>query len=78
VTGTVRVHVVVGKRDERVVGPPDADVVVMVPLADAGLDPAVAFMQGRLKASGHTGLLFELLRSGEIQRAVQEAAAQAS
>jgi len=25
----------------------------------------VAFMQGKLKAVGHTGVLFEVLRSGE-------------
>jgi hypothetical protein len=75
VTGTVRAHVVVGKRDERVAGPPDADIQVIVPLEDATLDPAVAYMQGRLKAVGHTGLLFELLRNGEIERAVREAAA---
>jgi hypothetical protein len=75
-TSTLQVRVVVGKKDERVVGPPDADVVVTVPLADAGLDPAVAFMQGRLKAAGPTGVLFELLRSGELARAVREAAAQ--
>jgi hypothetical protein len=74
---TVRAHVVLGKKDERVAGPPDADIVVIVPLADAGLDPAVAYMQGRLKAVGHTGMLFDALRSGEIARAVQEAAAQA-
>jgi hypothetical protein len=77
VTGTVRAHVVVGKKDERVEGPEDADIVVTVPLADAELDPAVAYMQGKLKAVGHTGLLFELLRSGEVGRAVRAAAAQA-
>jgi hypothetical protein len=75
VTATVRAHVVVGKRDERVVGPPDADIQVIVPLEDAARDPAEAYMQGRLKAVGHTGLLFELLRNGEIERAVREAAA---
>ncbi len=47
-------------------GPDDADVVVTVPEADAAADPAVAFMQGRLKASGHTGVLFEALRSGLV------------
>jgi hypothetical protein len=74
---TVRAHVVLGKKDERVAGPPDADIVVTVPLADAGLDPAVAYMRGTLKAVGHTGMLFDALRSGEVARAVQEAAAQA-
>jgi hypothetical protein len=61
-------RVVVGKKDERVAGPDDADVVITVPLDVAsadGFDPAVEFMRGRLKAAGHTGQLFELLRSGE-------------
>ena len=58
-------RVVVGKKDERVEGPDDADVVVTVPLADAGSDPTVAFMQGKLKAAGNTGLLFDLFRNGE-------------
>jgi hypothetical protein len=74
---TVQAHVVVGKKDERVAGPPDADIVVTVPLADAGLDPVVAYMQGRLKAVGHTGLLFELFQAGEIERTVRAAAEQA-
>ena len=68
---TVQYRVVVGKKDERVEGPDDADVVVTVPLADAGSDPTVAFMQGKLKAAGNTGLLFELLRSGEVAGALQ-------
>jgi hypothetical protein len=62
---SVQYRVVVGKRDERVEGPDDADVVITVPLADAALAPEVAFMQGRLKAVGHTGRLFEAFRSGE-------------
>ncbi len=61
----VQYRVVVGKRDERVEGPDDAEVVISVPLADAHLQPEVAFMQGRLKAVGHTGRLFEVFRSGE-------------
>ena len=70
--GTVRYHIVVGKKDEIVVGPEDADVVVTVAKADCGLDPNVAYMQGRLKAAGHTGVLFAALRSGaaaEVLRA---------
>jgi hypothetical protein len=63
---TIQYRVVRGKRDEVVVGPDDADVVVTVNKDDVGLDPTVAFMQGRLKASGHTGLLLDALRSGEI------------
>ena len=65
---TFQYHVVRGKRDEVVVGPDDADVVVTVGIADAGLDPTVAYMQGKLKAAGHTGALLDGLRSGEIAR----------
>ena len=72
---TVQYRIVVGKKDERVEGPDDADVVVTVPLADAGSDPTVAFMQGKLKAAGNTGLLFDLLRSGEVAGALQRLAA---
>lgn len=64
---SVQYRIIVGKKDERVDGPDDADVVVSVPLAvvqDTGFDPAVAFMQGRLKSAGSTGELFRLLRSG--------------
>lgn len=62
---TVQYRVVFGKKDEAVAGPDDADLVVSVAAADVGLDPTVAFMQGKLKAVGPTGTLFELLRSGE-------------
>lgn len=64
---TVQYRVVVGKRDERVDGPDDADVVITVPVAVAEsgeFDAAVEFMRGRLKATGHTGRLFDVLRSG--------------
>ena len=68
---TAQYRVVVGKKDERVEGPDDAEVVITVPLAEADRDPTVAFMQGRLKSSGDTGLLFRLLRSGEVAAALQ-------
>jgi hypothetical protein len=64
-SGTVQYRVAFGKNDEAVEGPDDADVVVSVPAADAATDPSVAFMQGKLKAVGHTGVLFDVLRSGE-------------
>jgi len=63
----VQYRVVVAKKDERTDGPDDADVVLAVPFAVAaadGFDPAVAFMRGTLKASGNTGEILELLRSG--------------
>ncbi len=70
---SVQYRIIVGKKDERVEGPDDADVVISVPLIavqDAGFDPAVAFMQGRLKSAGSTGELFRLLRSGEAANAL--------
>jgi len=73
--GTVQYRVVVGKKDERVEGPDDADVVVTIPLADAGTEPAVAYMQGRLKASGHTGVLLDALKSGAAAEAIARLAA---
>jgi hypothetical protein len=68
--GTLQYRVVRGKRDEVVVGPDDADVVITVPKEHVGLDPTVAFMQGKLKAVGHTGVLLAALESGEVARAL--------
>ncbi len=73
--GTVQYRVVFGKKDEVVDGPDDADVVVTLGAADVGLDPAVAFMQGKLKAAGHTGVLFEVLRDGAAAEALRRLAA---
>ena len=64
----VQYRLVVGKKDERVDGPDDADVVVTVSSADASLDPSVAFMLGKLKSTGPTGPLFDDLSSGEVRR----------
>jgi hypothetical protein len=61
-------HIVLGRRDEIVRGPADAELVITVNRADVGLDPTVAYMQGRLKAAGNAGLLFEALRSGAVGR----------
>jgi len=70
----VQYRVVFGKKDEAVDGPDDADVVITVPAADAALDPSVAFMQGKLKAAGHTGVLFEVLRNGEAAAVISRLA----
>jgi ribulose 1,5-bisphosphate synthetase/thiazole synthase len=75
---TVQYRVVVGKKDERVEGPDDADVVVTVPLVDAAaadFDPTVAYMRGVLKAAGHTGRVLDLLASGEAATAIAALAA---
>lgn len=74
---SVQYRVVVGKKDERIDGPDDADVVVTVALADTATDPTVAFMTGRLKAVGHTGRLFDVLSSGEAAEALRRLAATA-
>ena len=77
---TVQYRVVVAKKDERVDGPDDADVVVTVPLADAtadDFDPTVAYMRGVLKATGHTGQLLDALESGAAAEAIAVLAAQA-
>jgi len=70
---TVQYRVVVAKKDERVDGPDDADIVVTVPMVDAaseGFDPAVAYMRGTLKAAGDTGQILDVLRSGAAATAI--------
>jgi hypothetical protein len=72
-TGTVQYRITLGKKQEHVVGPDDADVVVTIGVADLGLDPTEAYMQGKLKATGHTGVLFEALKSGAVAEALRAA-----
>ncbi len=70
---TVQYRVVVAKKDERVDGPDDADAVISVPLAAAaaeGFDPTVAYMRGVLKATGHTGVVLDQLKSGAAAEAI--------
>jgi hypothetical protein len=67
-TTSVQYRVVFGKRDEAVEGPDDAALVVSVAATDALSDPTSLYMQGKLKAAGPSGALFELLRSGEVSR----------
>jgi hypothetical protein len=69
---TIQFRVVLGKKDELVDGPDDADVVATIALADATLDPSVAFMLGKLKSTGPTGPLFDALSSGEATRRIAE------
>jgi hypothetical protein len=74
---TLQYRVVVAKKDERIDGPDDADVVVSVPIDVASaddFDAEVEFMRGRLKATGHTGVLFDALRSGEAAGAIKRLA----
>jgi putative sterol carrier protein len=70
---TIQYRVIIGKKDELVDGPDDADLVVTAPLTDVladDFDPTVAYMQGKLKSTGSTGALFELLRSGAARTAL--------
>jgi hypothetical protein len=68
---SVQYRLVVAKKDERVEGPDDADVVFSVPIAVVaeGFDATVEFMRGRLKATGHTGAVLDLLASGAVDGA---------
>jgi len=66
----IQFRLVVGKKDERVEGPDSAATVATINLADAGLDPSVAFMRGKLKISGPTGPLFDALSSGEAAKII--------
>ena len=63
---TVQYRVAFGKKDEAVEGPDDAALVITVAAADAAGDPTTLYMQGKLKAVGSSGALFELLRSGDL------------
>lgn len=67
---SVQVRLALSKKEERVDGPDDADVIVTIGVADAAVEPTVAYMQGKLKATGHTGRLIDALQSGEIAAAV--------
>jgi hypothetical protein len=67
---TVQYRVAFGKKDEAVEGPDDAEIVVSIAAADARMDPTVAFMRGRLKATGPTGELLRLLKSGDAAAAL--------
>jgi len=62
---TVQYRVAFGKKDEVIEGPDDADLVITIAAADAGMEPAVAYMRGKLKSTGPTGPLLELLRNGD-------------
>ena len=71
---TIQYRVAFAKNDEAIDGPDDAGVVVTIAAADAGLDPTVAFMQGKLKSSGSTAALFEVLRSGDASAVISRLA----
>ena len=71
---SIQYRVTVTKSVERVEGPDDAELVVTVPLADAQddeFDATVAYMRGRLKSTGSTGALFDVLKSGAASDALR-------
>jgi len=65
---TIQYRVAKGKKEEIVEGPDDADVVVAIASTDIDLGANVAYMRGKLKATGHTGVLLRALASGDIDR----------
>ena len=65
--GTVQYRVQFGKGDEAVEGPDDAAVTIRIAAGDCASDPSVAYMRGKLKAEGDTGVLFEELWSGRAE-----------
>jgi hypothetical protein len=71
---SVQYRVAFGKKDEVVEGPDDADVVISIAAEDCRLNPSVAYMQGKLKAIGHTGVLLETLASGDAGAVLQRLA----
>lgn len=76
---SVQYRLIVAKKDERIDGPDDADIVIAVPVAVAtadGFDATVEYMRGQLKASGHTGHLLDLLKSGDVDAAFSRLASQ--
>jgi succinyl-CoA synthetase alpha subunit len=68
---TVQYRIIHGKKDEHVIGPDDADVVISIEAADVAMDPNVAYMRGKLKVVGHTGKFFDALKSGEVAAALK-------
>ncbi len=73
----VQYRIVVAKKDERIAGNDDAEVVFTIPAADVtddGFDATVAFMRGVLKASGPSGLILDTLKSGDADSALAELA----
>jgi hypothetical protein len=71
---------VVGKKDERIDGPDDADIVFTAPVEIAradGFDATVEFMRGKVKAAGHSGQVLDHLKSGAATAALAALAAQA-
>lgn len=64
----VRYRVAVAGGDDRFEGANDADVTLTVPIdiaAADGFDASIEYMRGRLKVTGATSSIFEVLANGE-------------
>ncbi len=71
----VRYRVMVAKKQELVLGPDaaeaTAELTVPIEVAQAeGFDAAVAFMQGKLSATGHIGTVLEVVADGRATQAL--------
>jgi putative transposon-encoded protein len=78
---TFQYRVTIAKKDERIEGPDDAEVVFTSTLdvvVAPGFDATVEFMRGRVKAIGHSGRVLDALRSGEATAAFARLAVPAS
>jgi hypothetical protein len=69
-TSSIQYRVAKGKKEEIVEGPDDAEVVINIAAGDLELGANVAYMRGKLKATGHTGVLLRALASGEVDGAL--------
>jgi hypothetical protein len=76
----VQYRVVVAKKDERIQGPDDAEIVITAPVEIArapGFDATVEYMRGKVKAAGHAGRVLDLLKSGAATTALATLAGEA-
>ena len=71
---SVQYRVTVSKSDVRVDGPDDAEVIFTCALADALADPTAAYVQGKLKATGHTGVILRELMNGNAAKRLSQLA----
>ena len=74
----IQYRIVRGKRDEIVVGPDDADVVISVAPGRRRSRSHRGLHAGQAEGTGHTGVLLDALRSGEVAQALAALAHQAS
>ena len=74
---SIQYLIVVAKKDERVAGDDDSDVVVTISAADVaagGFDAPVAIIRGLLKAAGPSEASLAALKSGGVDQALADLA----